>query len=696
MEIVYCSTCGFRIKDADFAEGRAARVDDKPYCQKCRPAPPAAPRKSPGTGITGIPAQRASVVGHAPYHPAHSASHAGHGVHDSGLRTRDTAVRAEPKGNAVLIIGGAAAVLLIFGLILFSGGGSTPKTQAKTVEKVPPEKTEKSADPERVQANVPEPRPQPTNPRRPDRTEREPAPRLPPMLTEDTREAAARDAFNAIVNSTTEVDKLGRAAQWEDFLQRYGDTIIAARARGIHEALQREIASDKPPKSMVELPGPGTLAPTPDINNAGGGDAPKTASQPPGPTPAPAPLAQNLARMEMFEARVAYAAYQDEVLALARKLNGVAVNQRVSKAEGEAALKPLSAEVAADKKIAAMVADFEAAVLRGAAKLKDEDDVELRLNKGAPIRVGKKAPFQVVDMKETTLNLTSRGMTMPVTLESLQVDSRKRLAMLDIGFDGPSYMRRIFMEILDSGPRPMGQARAYLEKAKNNNVAADDIAIALRWIEACEEEVRERSAKAAFGEIAKMADDQNYRILETGLKRFNELFAKTAFATKKSAELKKYHALTHLPGLLGRYFNYKGNGGDFMNIAAEARADFARADAQINFASVAGDWYNSGLSTLQVAWTGFIQIDKAGSYQFFLESDDGSRLFINGKQIVDNGGGHGMEEKSGTLDLAEGRHELKIDYFNSGGPGGCILRWLPPGGAKEVVPAKLLFHPRPE
>lgn len=38
-------------------------------------------------------------------------------------------------------------------------------------------------------------------------------------------------------------------------------------------------------------------------------------------------------------------------------------------------------------------------------------------------------------------------------------------------------------------------------------------------------------------------------------------------------------------------------------------------------------------------WTGWIQAPASGTFTFYLESDDGSRLYIDGVLRVDNGGG---------------------------------------------------------
>jgi hypothetical protein len=46
-------------------------------------------------------------------------------------------------------------------------------------------------------------------------------------------------------------------------------------------------------------------------------------------------------------------------------------------------------------------------------------------------------------------------------------------------------------------------------------------------------------------------------------------------------------------------------------------------------------------------WIGNIEIKTAGRYTFSTTSDDGSRLWINNQMVVDNGGYHAAQNKSG-------------------------------------------------
>ena len=147
------------------------------------------------------------------------------------------------------------------------------------------------------------------------------------------------------------------------------------------------------------------------------------------------------------------------------------------------------------------------------------------------------------------------------------------------------------------------------------------------------------------------------------------------------------------PGLVGEYFASPKPLSDFMTIAPGTKPFFVRVDKKVDFDSVPAEFYGTKLDdNFYVRWTGVLRAAAAGKYEFFTSSDDGSRLFIDGKLVVDNGGPHGMGEKLGATELTAGDHELKIEFFEGGVTAGCIVGWTPPGGTKEAINEKVLFH----
>ena len=147
------------------------------------------------------------------------------------------------------------------------------------------------------------------------------------------------------------------------------------------------------------------------------------------------------------------------------------------------------------------------------------------------------------------------------------------------------------------------------------------------------------------------------------------------------------------PGLTGEYYNIGVEVPDFPTLAADAKPATKKIDKEINFESTDTDFNGTMLvDQFYVRWTGVLKVAKEGKYTLFTESDDGSRVFVDGKQVVDNNGLHAMEEKSGEVDLKAGDHELKVEFFENGGGAGCKFSWQGPDIAKEIVPGKVLFH----
>ncbi|MEK7253873.1 MAG: alpha-L-fucosidase, partial [Bacteroidota bacterium] len=95
-------------------------------------------------------------------------------------------------------------------------------------------------------------------------------------------------------------------------------------------------------------------------------------------------------------------------------------------------------------------------------------------------------------------------------------------------------------------------------------------------------------------------------------------------------------------------------------------------------------------------YQGFIKIPKDGIYSFFTSSDDGSSLWIDQKLVVDNDGLHGMREKSGTVALAAGLHEIWVRYFERTGGDDLQVHWQAEGEKKAAIPGEAMFHVQPK
>ena len=86
-----------------------------------------------------------------------------------------------------------------------------------------------------------------------------------------------------------------------------------------------------------------------------------------------------------------------------------------------------------------------------------------------------------------------------------------------------------------------------------------------------------------------------------------------------------------------------------------------------------------------IDYHGRIMLPQAGTYTFRLTSDDGSKLFIDGREVIDNDGIHGVDARDAEVALTAGIHEVRVQYFQ--GPRedvALMLEWGP--GADELRP----------
>lgn len=70
---------------------------------------------------------------------------------------------------------------------------------------------------------------------------------------------------------------------------------------------------------------------------------------------------------------------------------------------------------------------------------------------------------------------------------------------------------------------------------------------------------------------------------------------------------------------------------------------------------------------MALRFEGELRLEAAGDYVFYLTSDDGARLWIDDRLVVDNDGIHPPETKEGRSTLTKGPHRFVAAVFNQGG-----------------------------
>lgn len=94
-----------------------------------------------------------------------------------------------------------------------------------------------------------------------------------------------------------------------------------------------------------------------------------------------------------------------------------------------------------------------------------------------------------------------------------------------------------------------------------------------------------------------------------------------------------------------------------------------------------------------VRWTGYIRAPKPGRYQLHAAADDGFRLKLDGKTVMEGWDGGGWQHA--WVDFTNEPMEIVYEMRNGGGPGSTVLLWSHPGEkAGVVIPATAFYLTR--
>ncbi|WP_213955020.1 discoidin domain-containing protein [Variovorax sp. dw_954] len=164
-----------------------------------------------------------------------------------------------------------------------------------------------------------------------------------------------------------------------------------------------------------------------------------------------------------------------------------------------------------------------------------------------------------------------------------------------------------------------------------------------------------------------------------------DLLAVSAFVKQiGNEETRAPHVPGSGTGLLGSYFN---------NITLSGQPALVRVEP-VDF-----DWGLGspgapiGVDFFSARWTGMIEAPATGSYQFRTLLDDGVRLWIDDKLMIDHWTYHPDYDTTAPLNLVAGRlYRIRVEYFEWTHGASMRLEWKPPGaGAFSTTPAERLY-----
>ena len=105
-----------------------------------------------------------------------------------------------------------------------------------------------------------------------------------------------------------------------------------------------------------------------------------------------------------------------------------------------------------------------------------------------------------------------------------------------------------------------------------------------------------------------------------------------------------------------------------------------------------------GPDTFSARWTGWVRPPLSGTYTFLTRSDDGMRVWVDGRRTVESWWDQsGAEDAAGSVWLEAGRcYAVKVEYYENAGLAVAELRWSAPGMPERIVPQCCLFSALPE
>ncbi|MEV6994806.1 PA14 domain-containing protein [Streptomyces sp. NPDC093228] len=145
-------------------------------------------------------------------------------------------------------------------------------------------------------------------------------------------------------------------------------------------------------------------------------------------------------------------------------------------------------------------------------------------------------------------------------------------------------------------------------------------------------------------------------------------------------------------GLKGEYYTQSAPGAfDFAQLKAtgfDPQLDFGSLESRLNSATGQSD-------DVSVRWTGRIVPEKTGPTTFSIIGDNGFRLWVDGRLVIDHWVDDWDREQSGEpVELTAGKaYDIKVEYFEHYGGSNLHVRWTPPGGTKAAIPQSAFLLP---
>ncbi|MAO20262.1 MAG: hypothetical protein CMJ35_14920 [Phycisphaerae bacterium] len=153
-----------------------------------------------------------------------------------------------------------------------------------------------------------------------------------------------------------------------------------------------------------------------------------------------------------------------------------------------------------------------------------------------------------------------------------------------------------------------------------------------------------------------------------------------------------------MPGLRGYFVNGISGAQHIGHIDWTQYDEVVQVDT-INWPNAGSQaFYEDGpTSYFGARFVGEIDIPQEGLWSFYLGSDDGSVLLIDGQPVIEQPNMQSFRTRTNFVTLDAGSHEIEVLYMQGYGHTGLVLEWDGPGSdGREVIPASAFSSPAEE
>jgi len=141
-------------------------------------------------------------------------------------------------------------------------------------------------------------------------------------------------------------------------------------------------------------------------------------------------------------------------------------------------------------------------------------------------------------------------------------------------------------------------------------------------------------------------------------------------------------------GLTGDYYNFGNGTTNFTALPTLTRLD---PTVDFNFGTASPD-PSLPPDQFQIRWHGQVEPFYTDIYTFYTTSDDGARLWVNGRLLVNSWQNQAATTASGTIALQAGqKYDILMEYYENTAAASVQLSWSSIHQALGVIPMTQLY-----